>query len=279
MRFERHASRVAFDQSIPGYVATWSKCGLPDARRITGRPDPSRWIPSIAAMATLYDRGAVPQDRIVCAGRAVAMAWNAGDREMLDSESAKGAAEMVRGIALSSGPGEMDMMQAMRTLADEIAAVRLMDAPRESLCDGAVMRALEMACAECMSVPGFASWPAQSMRRRFIFCLRKRHRTDFAYTLASVLFGAGACPLLPLRDRVSLARAAAEACAGGVGGEGSGECGGEAMSAQSMASRLRFAAERILEIKDMGLPGTGVSSAPIGMDCADSPEQTGKGMP
>lgn len=249
MRFERHASRVAFDPSLPGYVATWSKCGIPDAERLSRCPDPSIWIPSIEAMATLYDRGAIPLERTVCAGKSVAAAWNAGDRRMLDSGAAKGAAEMVRDMSMSGASGEMDMMQAMRTLSDEIAAVRFAETPRESLCDESALHALAEAGRECLSIPGFAGWPPKAMRRRLLYRLGRRRATDWAYTLISAMFGVGAGPLLSLRDRSALWSMA--------------EAAGIPRTVAAMPGFFGFAAGKLIEMKDAGLSRMEASSVPV----------------
>ena len=92
-RFERHASQVVFDPDSSSFVVTWAKCSLPMEERVASHKDPLTWIPSVSAMATLYDRGCVPHTQTVYAARAVGRAVDAGDREMLDTEGAKKAAE------------------------------------------------------------------------------------------------------------------------------------------------------------------------------------------
>ena len=205
-RFERHASQVVFDPVSSSFVVTWEKCSKPMEQRVAAHRDPLVWIPSVSAMATLYDRGCVPHTQTVYAARAVGRAVDAGDREMLDTEGAKKAAELVRDLSsmcvdATSPSVERDVRQAMRHLLDEIAAVRFLNLPAKALEVSEVMPVLDKAAAECFSASGFVSWPAQSMRRRFMFCLNKRERTEVAYTLVSLLFDVGSCPLLSLSDR------------------------------------------------------------------------------
>lgn len=209
MRFERHASQVVFDPDSSSFVVTWAKCSKPVEERVAEHKDPLSWIPSVSAIATLYDRGCIPHSQTVFAARAVGRAVDAGDREMLDTEGAKKAAELVRDLSsmcvdATSPAVERDVRQAMRHLLDEIAAVRFINTPAKALEISEVMQVLDKATDECFSSHGFVSWPAQSMRRRFMFCLNKRERTEVAYTLVSLLFDVGSCPLLSLSDRRAL---------------------------------------------------------------------------
>ena len=131
-RFERHASQVVFDPVSSSFVVTWEKCSKPMEQRVAAHRDPLVWIPSVSAMATLYDRGCVPHTQTVYAARAVGRAVDAGDREMLDTEGAKKAAELVRDLSsmcvdATSPSVERDIRQAMRHLLDEIAAVRFLN--------------------------------------------------------------------------------------------------------------------------------------------------------
>lgn len=205
VRFERNASQVVFDPSSSSYVVTWAKCNLPPEKRLEHRKDPLTYIPSVGAVATLYDRGCVPVDCIVYAAMSVARAWAAGDREGLDTESARKAAELVHDLATmcvnSSSPVvAKDVGQAMRHLLDEMAMVEFGDVPAEEFGDG-ILAALSKAAEECFSIPSFGEWPSASMRRRFLYCLNKKERTKVAYTLVSLLFESGSCPLLSLSDR------------------------------------------------------------------------------
>jgi hypothetical protein len=209
VRFERHASQIVFDPSASAFTVTWSKCGLSDAERLSQRKDPLVWLPSVAAIADLYDRGRVPQSNVVHAAQAIGRAWMAGDRDMLDTEGAKKAAELVHDLSSmcvdpSSPSVARDVGQAMRHLLDEIAGVRFMNLDAECLEEGSVLPPLCKSASECFSIPEFVSWPAPSMRRRFLFCLNKRERTLVAYTLVALLFDTGSCPLLSLSDRRTL---------------------------------------------------------------------------
>jgi hypothetical protein len=137
---------------------------------------------------------------------AVGRAWAAGDRDMLDTEGAKKAAELVHDLSTmcvnaASPSVARDVGQAMRHLLDEMAHVRFLNTPADELEESAVMPPLDKSIAECFAQEGFSSWPAPSMRRRFMFCLNKRERTEVAYTLVSLLFDVGSCPLLSLTDR------------------------------------------------------------------------------
>lgn len=205
-RFERHASQVVFDPVSSSFVVTWSKCSKPVGERVAERRDPLVWIPSVTAVSTLYDRGCIPNSQIIYAAKAVGRAVDAGDREMLDTQGAKKAAELVRDLAYmcvnhESQTVERDLMQAMRHLVDEIAAVRFSNAPSSLFDDDSVIPALDRASSECFGVDGFRTWPAKSMRRRYMFSLRKKERTEVVYTLVALLFDVGSCPLLSLSDR------------------------------------------------------------------------------
>ena len=206
VRFERHPSQVVFDPTFSSFVVTWSKCGLPDEKRLEARKDPLTWLPSVAAIAALYDRGCVPQNQIVYAAMAVGRAWESGDRDGLDTEGAKKAAELVHDLAymcvdVTSQAVARDVGQAMRHLLDEMAKVRFMNLKADDFADENVMPSLEKAAGECFSAEGFPTWSQSSMRRRFLFCLNKKERTELAYTLVSLIFDSGSCPLLSLSDR------------------------------------------------------------------------------
>ena len=205
-RFEKHPAQVMFDPGTSSYVVTWAKCNLPAEKRLAAKRDPGEWLPSVAAMAALFDRGCIPQANTVFAAMAVGAAWDAGDRVQLDTEEAKKAAMMVRDLATmcadsSSQASARDIGQAMRHLVDEIAAVRFMNLAANELDESVVMPPLEKAAAQCFALDGFEAWPSVSMRRRFLFCLNRHERSPLAYTLIALLFGTGSCPLLSLYDR------------------------------------------------------------------------------
>ena len=206
MKFERHSSRVVFDPSSLQYVVTWTRCGVPEAARLAAKKDPMSWIPSVHAISTLYDRGCVPQEQAVYAAMAIGRAWASGDRDQLDTEGARNAAELVHDLSTmcvdaNSPAVAKDVCQALRHLLDEMAKVKFMNLDAAELEDAAVIPALEKAAAECSAVDGFWTWPPHSMRRRFLFCLNRKERTPVAYTLVSLAFDCGSCPLLSLSDR------------------------------------------------------------------------------
>ena len=198
-----------FDPSLSQFVVTWAKCGKSDEERLAARRDPMTWIPSVGAIATLFDRGCVPSGQVVFAARAIGRAWEAGDRDMLDTEDAKKAAELVHDLSsmcvdAGSSAVARDVGQAIRHLIDEMSAVAFMNLRAEELDDSAVIPALEKAASECLSIDGFAMWTHASMRRRFMYCLNRKERTPVAYTLVSLFFDTGSCPLLSLSDRRTL---------------------------------------------------------------------------
>ena len=206
IRFEHHSSRVMFDPSSLQFVVTWSKCGMPPEKRLEARRDPMTLIPSVSAIATLYDRGCVPKNQVVYAAMAIGRAWAAGDRVDLDTDEAKRAAELVHDLSsmcvdANSESVASDIGQAMRHLLDEMARVRFMNEMDEEFEESRVMPAIEKATAECLGIEGFGSWTSQSMRRRFMFCLNRKERSRVVYTLVSLLFDTGSCPLLSLSDR------------------------------------------------------------------------------
>ena len=271
IRFERHSSQVVFDPATSDFVVTWTKCGIPDSERLAAKRDPGKWMPSVSAVCTLFDRGCIPQNRIVYAARAIGRAWNAGDRDSLDTEEAKKAAELVADLSSMCVDPEsesvaMDIGQAMRHLIDEMAAVRFAGVPCEKFSESAVMPTLEKAAEECFGVDGFESWPAVAKRRRFMFCLNKRERSEVKYTLISLLFDTGSCPLLSLSDRRMLRmRAMREANVV------------DRLTPESMCSFFRHALSVMRGVKDAGLSRIGgVMSQQQLVDClsaADSPHE------
>ena len=209
VRFERHPSQVMFDPSSYQFVVTWSKCGKAFEERLAARRDPMTWMPSVGAVATLFDRGCIPSCQVVSAARAIGRAWEAGDRGLLDTEGAKKAAELVHDLSsmcvdAGSASVERDIGQAMRHLLDEMAEVAFMNVRSDELEESAVLPALEKAVMECLSLDGFCTWTHSSMRRRFMYCLNRKERTKVVYTLVSLLFDTGSCPLLSLTDRRTL---------------------------------------------------------------------------
>lgn len=209
IRFERKASQIMFDPASSCFVVTWSRCVKDERVRLEKAKDPMSYLPSIGAVATLYDRGCIPPAQNVYAARAIGRAWAAGDREGLDTESAKRAAELVVDLSSmcvdeTSPSVARDIGQAMRHLLDEMAAVRFSGTKPGLFSEEAVMPALLKSAGECLSAEWFLGWPRHSMRRRFIFCLNRRERTPVAYTIVSLLFDCGSCPLLSLSDRRAL---------------------------------------------------------------------------
>lgn len=247
LKFERHPSQVVFDPSSCSFVVTWAKCNLPAEKRMAERKDPLVWAPSISAIAELYDRGCIPSGQVVYAAMSMARAWAAGDRDMLDTESAKKAAELVHDLSsmcvdASSPAVEKDIGQAMRHLLDEMSMVRFAACPESQFEDSAVMPAMERAAAECFSIPEFVKWPFVSMRRRFMFCLNKRERSPVTYSLVSLLFDTGSCPLLPLSDRRNLRL-------GSIRASGLDED----FSSKSVCAFFRFALGKMRDAKALGL--------------------------
>ena len=96
IKFERRPSRVVFDPDCGEFVVTWSKCNLPLKDRLAAKRDSRKWLPSIDAIVSLYARGGQP---IQAVPLAIAKAWDAGDREGLDTDKAKKAAELIRDLA------------------------------------------------------------------------------------------------------------------------------------------------------------------------------------
>ena len=251
VKFERQPTQVMFDPSLMSFVVTWSKCRRTAEERLAGRKDPITWVPSVDAIATLYERGCVPNDKIVYAAIAIARAWDSGDRVSLDTESAKKAAELVRDLScmcvdMSSPAVARDVGHAMRHLLDEMAYVRFMNLSPEDLSDERVMPSMEKAVDECLAIDGFLSWPAYSMRRRFLYCLNRKERTQVAYTLAALLFDTGACPLLSLSDRRTLRMQSVR--------ESGMEC-----SREAFVKFMRFALSKMRDMKASGRSRLGES--------------------
>lgn len=241
--FERHPSRLVFDAASGCFLVSWSKCNRPEAERLAARKDPSQWIPSVLALVTLYDRGCIPPDRVVPLARAIGRAWTAGDREMLDTEGAKKAAELVHDLSSMCVDAESpavvrDIGHALRHLLDEIAAVRFANYPRDMMKPEKVLFDLEQALDACLAIPNFRSWPARSMRKRLIYALRDS-TTALNASLVALLFDTGTCPLLSLSDRRSLRLRAVQAS------------GLDAQFARDQVlAFLRFAVDQMVQAKD-----------------------------
>ena len=200
-----------FDPSSMQFVVTWSKCVASADDRLKSIRDPMSWMPSVSAMASLFDRGCIRMEQMRYAAEAVGRAWDAGDRVYLDTDGAKKAAEMVRDLA-SIDAGSSDIGQAMCRLVDEMAKVRFSETPASEFSPKAMIP-IRKAIHECSRIDMFSSWPPSSQRKRFLYCLNRRERTSVAYALASVMFGTGACPILPISDRRILrTMAARRAC-------------------------------------------------------------------
>jgi len=214
-KFEKHPSRIVFDPASSYFVVTWSTCGKTDDIRLKYKRDPQSCMPSIAAICTLYERRCIPEDRILYAARTIGRSYNAGDRYLLDTEEAKKAAELVSDLSSmcvdpTSQSVAKDIGQAVRHLIDEMAAVRFSIAPVEDFLDENTIPSLEKAVGECFAVEGFNTWSPWAMRRRMLYCLNRRERSEVKYTLVSLLFDVGACPLLSLSDRRMLKMMAAK---------------------------------------------------------------------
>lgn len=225
VKFERHASQIVFDPASLSFVVTWAKCNRTPEERLAKRA-PAHFIPSIGAIATLFDRGLVDSAHVVYAAKSVGAAWKAGDMDGLDTEEAKKAVELVSDLSSmcvnpSSTSVSADIGQAFRHMLDELAAVRFLNTPIAEFKDEAVLPALDKAVAECLGTAGFLNWPAMAKRRRMLFCLNRKERTEVTYTLVSMLFDTGSCPLLSLADRRIIRMHASKASGLGLG-EGSG---------------------------------------------------------
>lgn len=207
LRFEIHASRVLFDPESSSFVVTWNKCNVPESIRLKNKIDPNRWIPSIYSIATLYDRGRIPQSEIIYAAKAIGNAWSNGDRYMIDTESAKEAVGLVSDLSIlchNSSENESvckDLGQAIRRVVDELAVVQFMNSKQEQFDKDHVMGVLDHAIDECFSREGFPSWNSNSQRRLFMFKIHDGELTNVVYTLLSLLFDVGICPLLSLSDK------------------------------------------------------------------------------
>ena len=252
VRFEHHPSRVVFDPSSAQFVVTWSKCGASSEKRLESRRNPMSWMPSVSAMASLYDRGCIPKQQMLHAAKAIGRAWDSGDRIDLDTDRAKKAAEMVRDLA-SIEAGASDIGQAMCRLVDEIAKVKFSGTPCSEFSDSA-LAPIGRAISECFGIDGFASWPAASQRRRFLYCLNRRERTKVAYSLAALFFGTGSCPILSMSDRRALRAAAYNDACGDMG-----EKWVVHMSPEFASSFFRNALSAMASAKAAGLDSIGSS--------------------
>ena len=79
-----------------------------------------------------------------------------------------------------------------------------------------------------------------------MFCLKKRERTEVIYTLVSLLFDVGSCPLLSLSDRRSLRMQAIRHS--GID---------RSFSMDSALSFFSFALGKMREMKECGRSGLG----------------------
>ena len=209
VRFERNPSQVVFNPEDAAYVVTWAKCNLSREERVAKHKDRSKWRPSVSAMASLFDRGRIERENTVAAARAIGEAWRAGDRYLIDTDGAKRATELVADLSgMCVDPQSQDVIrdvrQALRHLVDEIALVRFISEPEANFEASKIIPSLDKAAGECLAISEFATWPTPSQRRRFLYCLNKHERSRVAYTLVSLLFDTGACPLLSLSDSRAL---------------------------------------------------------------------------
>lgn len=245
VRFERNASRVVFDPGSRSFVVTWSKCNKTADERISSRKDQLRWLPSVGAVTTLYDRGVVKLEQNVCAAAAIGRAWDAGDRELLDTEEAKKAAALVRDVASVCGnatSAPYDAGLAIRHLVDEMSAVRFSEAEiTREIVDG-VLKRLDKAAEECLSVDGIRDWSPRDIRRKFLFCMKRKECTELVYSLLSLLFGTGACPLLSMSDRLMIRER-------GIASSGLSD----SFDCLTVGRFFRSAANQMLDMKNNGL--------------------------
>lgn len=215
VRFERHASRVVYDQSMNALVVSWSKGDINSRKRLEARKDLKFWKPSVDAVLTLWDRMGSPEGLVFAVANAVRDAYETGDRSVLDTEAARKAASLVCDLMRlhaaateSSSTTEdisaNDVRCALRRLMDEMAVVRFSNLPESAFAEESVLPQVVKALTACYAVPAFTAWVAASCRRRFLYELSNRGRTEVVYALAGLFFAVGSCPLLTASDRVAL---------------------------------------------------------------------------
>ena len=208
IHIETHPSRVVFDPVSSSFVVTWAKCDRPENERVLAHKNPAVWIPSVSSIAELYDRGKIKGVQIIYAARSIGRALEAGDRHLLDTDAAKCAAEMVSRLEACRRDEKTqsacrDIGQSIRNLLDEIARVKFMGLSEGDLGNEAV-DILDRAFVKCFHIHGFCGWPMPSKRRRMLYEIKSRDRSEVVYAAVALLFDTGPCPILSMKNRRAL---------------------------------------------------------------------------
>lgn len=195
MKFEKRTRKVVYVESCDIYRAT--SCVVTSRTRTP--LDPRRHLVGVAAAVTFWDNVDRRNHCLGCA-RTVKEAWLAGDRYLLDTDDARKAAELVADLA-DSRPDAIDICAALLDLLNAIAKVRLSNTPMEAF---DVLAACTEAIGKCYAIPEFCGWSPQAKRRRFLYELPRKDRTNVVHTLMGLYFEHGATPLLTSKQRQSL---------------------------------------------------------------------------
>jgi hypothetical protein len=195
MKFEKRTRKVVYVEACNIYRVTFDV--------VTSRSrtplDPKRHLVGVAAAVAFWDNVDKRNHCLGCA-RTVKEAWNAGDRYLLDTDDARKAAELVADLA-DMKPDAIDICAALIDLMNAIAGVRMSNTSLEEF---DILAACTDAAKRCYEIDGFGGWTVQARRRRFLYELPRKDRTNVAYTLMGLYFEYGATPLLTSRQRQEL---------------------------------------------------------------------------
>lgn len=195
MKFEKRPRKVIYLSNEDIYRATSDAVTAKDRAPIAEK----RRLVGIATAVTYWDNVDRREHCLGCA-RTIKEAWLAGDRYLLDTDEAKKAAELVTDLA-DTKPDAIDICSALMDLLNAIAKVRLADTKME---DFEVQQICTDAITKCFETPGYTEWSGQARRRRFLYELKRKHRTPVTYTLMGLYFEYGATPLLTAKQRHEL---------------------------------------------------------------------------
>lgn len=195
MKFEKRTRKVVYVESCDIYRATFDVV----TSRTRTPLDPKRCLVGIAAAVTFWDNVDRRNHCLGCA-RTIKEAWNAGDRYLLDTDDARKAAELVADLA-DMKPDAIDICAALIDLMNAIAKVRMSNTSLEEF---DILSSCTDAAKRCYEIDGFRDWTVQARRRRFLYELPRKDRTNVAYTLMGLYFEYGATPLLTSKQRQEL---------------------------------------------------------------------------
>lgn len=201
MKFEKQVRHVVHDPREDVFRVSWDPvCPKGSVRKLK---DQKKHLVGVAAAIGFWE-SVCRFDRGIACAKTVKLAWDAGDRYLLDSDAARQAAELVADLIGQSSEVEAgDLNAALIDLMNAIAEVRLRTFRME---DFDVLPILRQAAEFCLSDSRYRSWDGNvnAQKRCFLYQLRQSERTAITYTLISLYFGEGPTPILTTKQRKTL---------------------------------------------------------------------------